>query len=381
VQVPPVQTRRATGTAAGHDAISARHAKTLEIVREHEIGPRASCVVGVGAAVDEQALATLRGRVALTIEAGGKRDTVHGLINPAFRPGDPLIVRLAGAIARDAVIVDADRAASDLDRGLVDQLRRREATVTLTFTETAGPVPGVLVVDPGELWGGTAEDALDADLSCSSPLDREAATMIDGALRRGSRVGLRARLHSDPEAVASVARAHDAGHTVLPVRGLAPVAAALAVAGVPIERLALADGRGKAGRLAPGTTRTAVGVRGDRAAGWLLGADRGLIALDVGTQREQYRPWRAGAGVEVPGGRARTAIVVAAAGPRCRQLDPAVAVLVEALLARGASPRDAVQALQRGAGLSRREAYELVLGADRRPQATSVSRPEPRTSR
>ena len=344
----------------GHHAISATHAKSLEVVREREIGPRASCIVGVAAAVDEYALAMLRGRVELTIQAGGQTDTVRGRVNPAFRPGDPLIVRRAPAIARDAVIVDADRAASDLDRGLVDELRRPDAAVALTFRETAEPVTGVLVVDPGELWRRSDEEAIDADLSFRSPLDREATALIGGALGRGSRVALWAKLHSDPQTPAVVALAHDAGHAVLPAPGLSPIAGALAVAGLPIGRLAIVDGRARAGHLQAGTCRAALSVRGDRVAAWLLGADRGLVALDVGTQREEYRPWRAGEGVEVPGGRARTAVVVAAAAGPAQQLDPATAVLIEALIERGASARDVVRALQRGAGLSRRAAYELV---------------------
>lgn len=348
----------------------------------------------------------LRGRVELTIQAGDKSDTVRGRVNPAFRPGDPLIVRRAAAIARGAVIIDADRGASDLDRALVNELRRPDAAVALTFRETAEPVSGVLVVDPGEVWRRSPDDRipavdpgccsppdceadcgswpldLDADLSCCSPLNQDAAALIDETLARGSRVALRAQLHCDPQAPAVVARAHDDGHAVLPACGLAPLAAALAVAGVPIGRLLIADGRARTGRLPAGTCRAALNVRGDRVAGWLLGADRGLVALEVATPREEYRPWRAGENIEVPGGRARTAIVVAACSDRpAQQLDPAIAALIDELLARGASSRDVVQALQRQAGLSRRAAYELVLAVDRRPHTTSVSRPEPRTSR
>jgi len=382
--------RRATGTARGHLAVTATHAKTLEVVRESEIGPRASCVVAVAARIDEAAVAHLRGRVELTIQAGSRSDTIRGRVNPAFCPGDPLVIRRASAITRDALLVDAERGAGELDRGLVAELKRPDTAVKLTFRELAERGGGVLVVDPGEVWGRAAgvNELHAADLSLCSPLDRDAVAVIEQALDRGHRVGLCAQLHSDADAVAVVARAHDTGHTVLPAPGLPPLASSLAAAGVSIAGLSIVDGRARAGRLKAGTCRVALNVRGDRVAAWFLGADRGLVALDLGTPREEYRPWRAGSPFELPGGRTRTALVVAAADPDHGALDPAIAMLVRTLLDRGVSPRDAVQALQRTAGLTRRAAYEAVLDhdrgvldRDRRPQATSVSRPDPRTRR
>jgi len=391
VSADTVLMRCATATARGHPAVTATHAKTLEIAREGEIGPQASCVVAVAAQVDEAAVAIMRGRVELTIQAGNASDAVRGRLNPAFRPGDPLIVRRAPAVTRDALVVDADRAASDLDRALVAELQGPDAVVTLIFRELDRCVGGVLVVDPGDVWrtaddrgevGPTDDDKLDGvDLSFASPLDAGAVAMIEQALDRGGRVGLRAQLHSDPGAAAAVASAHDARHTVLPAPGLPPLAGALAAAGVSIASLSIVDGRARAVRLKPGTCRLALNVRGDRLAAWLLGADRALIALDPGTPREEYRPWRPGSALEVPGGRARTALVVAAADADAGATDPAIAMLVEALLDGGASPRDAVQALRRRAGLSRRAAYEAVFGSARSPQTTRVSRPDPRTRR
>ena len=140
--------------------------------------------------------------------------------------------------------------------------------------------------------------------------------------------------------------------------------------------------------------RVAAGVRGDRVADWLAGADSGVISLDVGTLREQHLPWRAGSELQIPGGRTRRAIVVAyaestgdgplAAAPSSAaelSLDPALASFASEMLAQGASTRDVAHALQQATGLKRSIAYEAVLSLQRRAQTSSVERRDPRTSR
>lgn len=280
----------------------ATHRKTLELAREPEITERATCVVGVRAAIDEDALTALRGRVELTIAAGGRSAAVRGRLNPAFHPGDPLIVRRAGAVTRNAVVVDADTVAADLDRELVAALAVAGAEVELRFASVDEPSPGALIV-------GRAGARLDTfsryrgqkcptvDLEVRSPVGEADAARARSALADGARVSLIAAV-DDENAAALIAEAHDAGHAVLPADGLEPAEAVRAVAGLsgdavvetmPAERL-------------PKTLRRS-------------GATRGAIGLDLGTPREQFLPWRAGAPLDIPGARGRTA-TVALAQPR-----------------------------------------------------------------
>jgi hypothetical protein len=332
--------RSVSGRAAGHPAIRASHAKTLELAREEEITERATCVVGVSTSIDERALASLHGRVELAIEAGGLTESVRGRLNPAFRPGDPLVVRRAPAVTRDALVIDADRAAADLPRSFVAELARAGARIAVGISllaEAAGP--GVLVVRPAP--GG-------------NPVD---AAGVAAALAAGERVTLTADLAA-AEARAAIHAAHDAGHTVLPAPGLSPNAAVEAVAG-----------------LAPGAHVTE-GARAETLGRRLTAIDgpaRGAVVLDPGTPREQYLPWRSGQRLEIPGARGRTAAFAVAPEDPSPAIDRA-----RALAAGGASTRDVAGALQ-DAGLPHRRAYALAL--DLTADTSSVSRPEPRTSR
>ena len=292
-------------TAAGHPNIRATHAKTLELTRDADIGPAATCVVGVATAIDAEALAELNGHVALTLTAGGQTAVVRGRLNPAFRPTDPLVVRRDPAVVRNAVVIGADHAAEDLPRPLVAELAEPGARIEVAVEELTGePAPGVLVVDPQP-----AEAA---------PTD---AGAVAEALAAGRRVTLRADLAADAAARAAIEAAHAAGHTVLPAPDLAPVPAAMAVAGLA-EAETVAGGAALRPREVELTGPSLVtGVPAVRVPKWLRkaarsGLLRGVIGLDLGTPREQYVPWQAGGPIEIPGARGRTATLVLAQDSR-----------------------------------------------------------------
>jgi hypothetical protein len=314
------------GSASGHPSIRATHAKTLELIREDEITERATCVVGVAASLDEEAIGALRGRVELTIAAGGESATVRGRVNPAFWPGDPLVVRRAGAVTRDAVVIGADAAASDLDRALVERLAVAGAEVEVRFVSLDEPSPGALIVG---LTGASGEpfeierhiDALSrthGDFQVSSPLGEADAARALEALGRGSRVSLTASIDADCAAADLIAKAHEAGHDVLPAPRLDPIDAVAAVAGVPAADRAVFDAREERPRDVGWDEVGCAAIENvpaDRIEKWLrpaarAGAWRGAIGLDIGTPREQYLPWRPGEPVEIPGARGRTAVLV-----------------------------------------------------------------------
>jgi hypothetical protein len=349
-----------TGTAAGHPNVRATHRKTLELTRDEEIGPRATCVVGVAARIDEGALARLHGRVELTLAAGGLEERVRGRLNPAFQPGDPLVVRRAAAVTRDALVIEADRGAAALARSFVALLADPAARIEVRVEPLADQAaPGVLVAHP--------PDVVDVVRSIGGQ-DRPGA--VAEALSRGERV----EIVADAEGRAAIDAAHDAGHTVIPAPGTA-----------------LGDAVRAVGALAP-EAELVEGVRAEQLPRLLdaTGAAKGAVVLDPGTPREEYLPWRRGRRLEIAGARGRRAAFAvegAAAGAEAAAggeagagggAAPATLAAARALAASGGSTRDVAQVL-RDAGVPRRRAYELALGLT--AETSSVSRREPRTSR
>lgn len=140
--------------AKGHPNVRALHETTLEITRDEHLTSRGDCIVGVGAskgaaALSERLKAILRspGSTAyLVIEAGELREIVRGSGDPRLTLSDErsMVFRKSSYVDGRTVIVRADKAAADLDRALVEELKR-EARLVAYLVASLEPV------DPLEL--------------------------------------------------------------------------------------------------------------------------------------------------------------------------------------------------------------------------------------
>ena len=366
---------RVTIIGRGHAAITASHAKTVELVAEQEIGPRATCVAAVGARVESGDLLDLRGWIDLTIEAEGVSDVVRAHANPGFAVGDRLVVRRNPVPVRDAVLIDADRGASDLDPRLVAALGKPGSIVTVSMSpaQDERASRGALVVSPGAPWStpGTAA-ARPVDMKLSSPLSAEDIELATRSLDEAAYIFLDATLARDPAAIDLVQAAWSRGHFVLPAEGLGPLPSALAVAGVGLSNVTVVELRELA-RLEAEATCVAVAVPSAdvaRAIGAILKAipgARGVVVVDPGTGSMHTTPWQAPTMSAVASKRGREAIVVAGRSASASSEDSTealprpVAVLAAELVARGASTREVSAALQRATGMSRKAAYAAAL--------------------
>jgi hypothetical protein len=378
---------RVTIIGRGHAAITASHAKTVELVTEPEVGPRATCVAAVDARVESGDLLGLRGWIDLTVEAGGVTDVVRAHANPAFAAGDRLVVRRAPAPVRDALLVEADKGASDLDPTLIAALKDPGSVVTISLEPARAPRAGrgALIVSPGPPWSIPGQVTRPgADLSLRSPLNPEDIQLATRSLDEAVYVSLEANLAADPAAVALVEAAWSGGHFVLPADGLGPLASTLAVAAVDLSNVQVVDARALArgpGAIEPTATCLVVAVpsgevaRAIRTIAETIPGARGIVVFDAGTGSMQATRWQALAEADVPSRRGHPAIVVAGSGGSASDghateaLPRAVAVLAAELAARGASTRELSAALQRATGMSRKAAYAaaLELAASKRP--------------
>jgi len=120
--------------ARGHPNVRALHETTLEITRDEHITPRGDCIVGVGAdkgAADlsediKRILTSPSSIVYLIIRTGGLREVVRGRGDPRLTLSDKrsMVFRKSSYIDSRTVMVCADKAAADLDRALVEELKR-----------------------------------------------------------------------------------------------------------------------------------------------------------------------------------------------------------------------------------------------------------------
>jgi len=135
--------RTVTIRACGHENVSAKHSSTLEVTSDDWLTPAGDCILAVDADTtptafgDEftAACADANATISMTIEAAGHSDTVTGAGHPNLTHTDTrsLVSRTSTYIDDRTLMINADKAAVDIDRELVDALKTGAAvTVTLT---------------------------------------------------------------------------------------------------------------------------------------------------------------------------------------------------------------------------------------------------------
>lgn len=137
--------RRAVVRGRGHPQLRASHDKTLEFTRETDVSARATCVVGVDADFDADAVGLLRGPVDLVLTAGGHEARGTAVINPDHRVGARLVLRRSRHADPDTLALGATLTAGDLTPAFAAALADPDAEVRLVVTESDPPPPLVLV--------------------------------------------------------------------------------------------------------------------------------------------------------------------------------------------------------------------------------------------
>ena len=128
--------------AKGHRNITSLHRNTLEFTKETRLTPRGDCIVAVAA---DKGLADLSNefkarlkkdgtRLDITIECGVVKDTVtaYGSPNLILTHPTDMVVRKTDYICPRTLAIKADKAAGDMDRRLVEELKNG-GTVTVSL--------------------------------------------------------------------------------------------------------------------------------------------------------------------------------------------------------------------------------------------------------
>ncbi|EMA33112.1 DUF371 domain-containing protein [Haloarcula japonica] len=129
--------------AQGHENVSGEHASTLEVTSDDFLTPAGDCILAieadrVPADFDEEfvkACQDANATITATIEADDQNVTVTGTGHPdlSFENDRSHVLRTSDYVDDRTVMVNADAAAGDVDRDLVDALADgSEATLTLS---------------------------------------------------------------------------------------------------------------------------------------------------------------------------------------------------------------------------------------------------------
>jgi hypothetical protein len=132
--------------ASGHKNIRATHRSTLEITKEARLSRRGDCIIALSAdkAIEDlspefkENLRKENARMTVLIEAGQVADAVDGFGGSGLilTHSTDMVVRKSSYICSRTLAIQADKAACDLSRKLVEKLRNPEQRVKITLTVT-----------------------------------------------------------------------------------------------------------------------------------------------------------------------------------------------------------------------------------------------------
>jgi len=125
-----------TISAKGHRNITAEHKTTFQITKDKEISKRADCVIGVSAdkaladfkEVTKAALRNRESKIRLLLYVGDTCEVVTGLGSAELKYSDSrdMVIRRSAFISGRTLMIRANKAAVDLDRQMIEKLKRSE---------------------------------------------------------------------------------------------------------------------------------------------------------------------------------------------------------------------------------------------------------------
>jgi hypothetical protein len=117
-------------TAYGHPNILGTHSTTIEVTTEDDLTKRGDCIIGVRASHSlsdmRDLLFPLKGshiKVVFTVDT--EREEVTGFIHPSleFTDTKALILRKSSFLCPRTLLIQADKAAVDLNRQLIEKMK------------------------------------------------------------------------------------------------------------------------------------------------------------------------------------------------------------------------------------------------------------------
>jgi len=130
--------------AQGHRNIQATHKSTIEITKDSELSRRGNCIIAVSAdksLVDlssqfKENLRKENSELTMLIEAGEIAEIVSAYGNPRLTLSHPteMVVRKSNYVCSRTLAIEADKAARDLPRKLVQRLKNPQQKIRIKLT-------------------------------------------------------------------------------------------------------------------------------------------------------------------------------------------------------------------------------------------------------
>jgi hypothetical protein len=128
--------------ARGDPRITALHPTTLEVTKEGVKSDYGDCIVATSAEVglanlpeELKHMARQGAGMVMVMEVGGRRERIHGKGHPSltFQSEDEMVIRKSQYVCKRTLMVSSDKAAADLNRTLVEELKNPDNRIKITL--------------------------------------------------------------------------------------------------------------------------------------------------------------------------------------------------------------------------------------------------------
>jgi hypothetical protein len=121
----------------GHPNIRAKHHKTIEFTKDRDVTRTGTCIVGVRADFDADALRQLSGKVRVTLTVDALSDAFTAVVNSRFDDDHEVVFRRSRYPSKRTLGIFSSKVAIGLNRDLVRRMQDPAARMTVTIEERA----------------------------------------------------------------------------------------------------------------------------------------------------------------------------------------------------------------------------------------------------
>ncbi|MAG91464.1 hypothetical protein CMO83_02210 [Candidatus Woesearchaeota archaeon] len=122
--------------AYGHPNILGTHKTTLEFTKDGEITLKGDCIIGVKSdfeldKIKELIKGSKNNKIKIIIEIKDKKEEINAELNPRFNSNVELVIRKTGFVSERTLAINADKAAIDLDKDLINHLKEEDNKISI----------------------------------------------------------------------------------------------------------------------------------------------------------------------------------------------------------------------------------------------------------
>lgn len=127
-------------TCYGHENILSKHKTTLEFTKDDDLSLKGDCIIGIKANFSLPLLKKFieklnDKRITITIKNNKENDVekINAEINPSFNSDKNIVIRKSDFIDERTFAINADKAAVELNRELINFLKEKKNKIEVVF--------------------------------------------------------------------------------------------------------------------------------------------------------------------------------------------------------------------------------------------------------